>query len=237
MLLYEYQVRDAFDRVVEYAENLREKFAERRPVEELLRDASNLAVMYEDLVKILPEEVKVTGNFGRHLGWMKQRLTEDRPDLCQGDISDICDLDIPALEKAFRDWCAKPAHYDPELAAKIGGLVLQREYDSAIRRAFVILKSRIVRSFNTPANLDGVELVNHVFGGKGILVSVVADADRQAYRDLLAGLYGVFRNKYSHNDVQVEWYEFEAAASAVNYALKEVDKLRLMLLDVSKLPR
>jgi len=43
-------------------------------------------------------------------------------------------------------------------------------------------------------------------------------------RNLLDGLFGVFRNVYDHRDVDPEWYEVEAVLSMINWALKRIDK-------------
>jgi hypothetical protein len=38
-------------------------------------------------------------------------------------------------------------------------------------------------------------------------------------RNLLAGLYGLFRNTLDHHDVDVPWHEAEAVIGMVNWAL------------------
>ena len=94
-----------------------------------------------------------------------------------------------------------------------------------MRKAFVILKSRLVKLFATPSNLDGPELVNHIFGKSGAHGLSIDDFERQAFRDLLAGLYGTFRNKYAHNHSAPSWAETEAILSMVNFILKELHRL------------
>ena len=42
-------------------------------------------------------------------------------------------------------------------------------------------------------------------------------------RDLLVGLFGVFRNRYSHRDVEPAWSEPAAVLGMVNWALRSVD--------------
>ncbi len=48
--------------------------------------------------------------------------------------------------------------------------------------------------------------------------------ERESMRNLLDGLFGVFRNVYDHRDVDPEWYEVEAVLSMINWALKRIDK-------------
>lgn len=197
------------------------------PPNELLIDAENLASLFDHLEKKLPQEVGLDSSLERHLYFMKKRLGEEKPELCQQDIEDICSDDITKLEKSFRDWCGSSIHYDQELRDKISELLLQREYDSAIRKAFVILKSRLVDKFGVSRNLDGNDLVNQIFGKLGAAADTLNASERQAMRDLLAGLYGVFRNKYGHQDVEAPWHEADAILSMVNFVLKEIDRYQI----------
>ena len=224
MLIYEYRIRDEFDKVKQYAENLRAKFNTGTIPEDLLLDRDNLYTLFKNLEETLPKEVRGGTGFERHLVWIKKRLNENNPDLCQGDIDDICLSDIPKLEKLFRDWCANSIHFDQELVEKVSDLLIRQEYDSAIRKAFVILKSRLVSKLKGSSNLDGADLVNRLFGKSGSLTSILDDKERQAMRDLLAGLYGVFRNKYGHEDIEPPWHEADAVLSMINYILKRIDE-------------
>ncbi len=224
MILYEYRVRDEFTRTKAYAENLRSKFRAESPAEELLQDAENLNALCRRLEEVLPHEIRGCTNLRRHLGWMQTRLGEGHPKLCQGDIEDICQHDLPALEERFRDWCASNVHCDGELADAVSELVVRGECDSAVRKAFVVLKSRLVHTFGLPDDLDGTGLVNAVFGQKGVLASSTDPGELQALRDLSAGLYGVFRNRYSHHDVAIPWHEADAVLSMINYLLKWTDE-------------
>lgn len=225
MLLYEYRIRDEFERVKEYAENLRAKFAAGKSPSELLKDRDNLAVLVSNLKGLLPEEIREQSvNLGRHLAWMQYWLGKGQSGDCQGDIVNICDHDIPTLEKDFRNWCANSIHYDLELVERISELIIRREYDSAIRKAFVILKSRLATRFGVDKTLDGADLVNRIFGTSGVLASKLDGGERQAMRDLLAGLYGVFRNKYGHQDIDAPWHEADAILSMINFILKRTEE-------------
>jgi hypothetical protein len=219
MLLYEYKVRDEFERVRDLAERIRAKFNDRPNASELIKDCELLAAAYEQLTQLLPEGLS-GGNFGRHLHFMLYYLKQNAPDGAQGDIKDICKSDLPALEHAFRDWCAGYQHYDAEFSAKIGKLLVERNLDSAVRKAFVLLKKHLVRTFGLPSNLDGRDLVNQVFGKNGYLFGKIPELERESMRNLLDGLFGTFRNAYSHTDVEPEWHEVEAVLSMINWAIK-----------------
>jgi hypothetical protein len=221
MLLYEYKVRDEFERVRDLAERIRDKFENGAKVSELLQDFELLQIAYKQLIRLLPEGVS-SGNLGRHLYWTRYYLERDKPD--KGDIKEICESDLPALERAFRDWCASYQHYDAELSTKVGDLLIERQLDSAVRKAFVLLKERLIKTFDLSSNLDGRDLVNQVFGKNGNLAGKIPEPERESMRNLLDGLFGVFRNVYSHTDVESEWHEVEAVLSMINWVLKRIDK-------------
>lgn len=226
MLLYEYRIRDEFKRTSDYAESARGKFETEVAAEELLKEAENFEVFWNNLKTILPKEIQNTGSLERHLSWMKRRLRERSPIECRSDIEDICKHDIPAIETAFREWCKSKAHFDVELAEKTIDLIARHELDSAVRKAFVILTTRLASKFEIPDNIDGSELVNRIFGKTGKVALVLNENERQSMRDLLAGLYGLFRNKYAHRDEEITWYEVEAVLPMINFVLKEIDKIK-----------
>jgi hypothetical protein len=139
MLLYEYRVRQEFERLKTYAQAVREKFEASATTEDLLRDTENLSIIYTRLVEKLPPEVSKRTNLPRHLAWMKKWLGEGNPSGCTVDIRDICVFDIPELEEQFIAWHSRGVHFDTELRQGIEDLILNRQYDSAVRRGFVIL--------------------------------------------------------------------------------------------------
>jgi hypothetical protein len=67
--------------------------------------------------------------------------------------------------------------------------------------------------------------LNQIFGSKGTLAGKIDQATLQAYRDLLAGLYGVARNKYAHYNVNTLWSEAEAIIGMINVVLKDLADL------------
>ena len=57
------------------------------------------------------------------------------------------------------------------------------------------------------------------------MASGLPQSERQAFRDLLAGLYGVFRNTYGHQDQEAPWHEADAVLSMINTVLKRLEDL------------
>lgn len=224
MLIYEYQIRQEFNKVKEYAQNMRQKFESAKP-DELLLEYDNLKTLSDNLQNALPEEIRNKGNLNRHLAWMKKYLEEGKTSACTGDINDICEYDLPELEKAFVDWVGNIKNIDPVLAKRVSKLLMIGENASVIRMAFVVLTERLRSKFSLPSDIDGLELVNIIFGSKSTLVPMLTPDKQRATRDLLAGLYGYFRNNYGHNDAEPDWSETDAVLSMVNYFIKWIDCL------------
>ncbi len=226
MLIYEYRVRDEFLLLREYAANVRDKFQREAPPEDLLLDAKSLQAHYNRLNSMLPEQVQGKSNAGRHIGFMEYYLEKNDREACRSDIEELCERDITDLENAFQAWCKNPDHYDSELVQAISDLLAHRQLDSAIRKAFIVLKERLCKRFRVSRELDGPDLVNKIFGKNSDVIKTLTEADRQSVRDLLAGLYGVFRNRFAHRDEEPSWAEADAIISMINHVLQAVSRFK-----------
>jgi hypothetical protein len=101
-------------------------------------------------------------------------------------------------------------------------------WDSAVRTAGVILEERLreIGQINDN-NVIGRELVNKVFGEKGSLATkFVIPGEREGYRDLFAGIVGVFRNPSAHRLIDPTPEEGGATIVFVNLLLKKLEALR-----------
>ena len=223
--LYEHRVKEQFRRVEGLAEQLRDRFQAGVSSAELIREREMLAVAFAQLDALLPEAV-TRAELPRHLYWIEYWLNRDEPDNCRADAASICHYDLPTIERSFEAWAEGRDRYDPELVEKLRPLLEERNLDSAIRKAFVILKERMVDVFGLSPDLDGSELVNTVFGKKGSISGEIPEAEREALRNLLDGLYGTFRNPASHRDIRPTWWQAEATLSTVNWALKHIEAYR-----------
>lgn len=101
-------------------------------------------------------------------------------------------------------------------------------WDSSIRTAGVILEERLREVGGiSDANCVGQALVNNVFSNNGTLQSKFSvDSERQGYRDLYAGIVGVFRNPSSHRFLDPSPEEGGAFIVFINLLLKMLEKLR-----------
>lgn len=101
-------------------------------------------------------------------------------------------------------------------------------WDSVVRTAGVILEERL-RDVGgiTDRTRTGRDLVNDVFGNTGTLATKIVNAsERQGYRDMYAGIVGVFRNPYSHRLIDPTPEDGGAFVVFVNLLLKMLDDLR-----------
>lgn len=164
------------------------------------------------------------GNLPCHVRFLRHYLKQNQPQHCRSDIIDICQVNLVRLEKAIQDHAGDDDQHDAEFIEKIRPLLRNEQLDSAIRKAFVMLKERLVTKFDLSPTLEGEELANAVFGTKGALAGQIPEADRQAMRNLLAGLYGAFRNHYGHRDVEPAWFDAASVLGMIDWALRTIDE-------------
>lgn len=101
-------------------------------------------------------------------------------------------------------------------------------WDSAVRTAIVVLEERIrqVADISDPER-TGRDLANDVFGDKGNLSQVFeSGSEKQGYRDLYAGVVGVFRNRYAHRLIDPTPEDGGALIVFINLLLKMTDDLQ-----------
>jgi hypothetical protein len=126
--------------------------------------------------------------------------------------------DITNLDKELKGRCL------PILGA---GSADPKLWDSAVRTACVILEERLrhVGKISDP-QVIGVSLVGKVFGKTGTLASkFTIESEREGYRDLYAGVLGVFRNQSAHRIVDPTPEDGGAFIVFVNLLLQKLDKL------------
>ena len=188
-------------------------------------DARALNVRVENLYAMLPEG-RMIGNALRHTGFMLHYLERNDVKSCSGDIIDICEHDLLGVSKAMREWSSKLAWIDAELRRDILPLIRFCQFDSAIRKAFVILKTRLCRKFGLDERTDGEDLVNAIFGTKSPHLSHLSQSEKAAYRNLFAGMFGLLRNRFAHNDAQPDLSDLDTALANVNMCLRIVGDFR-----------
>lgn len=218
MLLYVDEMLAEIDAIREYVEIIQLKFEAGRPSDELLLDARGLIKRMEYLNSVLPEGCSLENGL-RHAGFMIHYLEKDDLESCRGDVRDIIMFDLPEGAASIRSWANELTYSDRELRDELRVLIRTGQFDSAIRKAFVVLKDRICRQYELPNEVDGSQLVNDLFGSKSEYFPEMNAAEKQAHRDLFAGLFGLVRNRYAHNNYEASLTELDTVISGVNYCL------------------
>lgn len=225
MLIYVQEIMVELARLRDYADKLRQKFDLSRDPSELLLDAESLDHRLRDVIERLPD-IKMSGNSRRHLGWLVSELRKDNARTCRQDIEDLADHDIPGTLEALQKWARDMTYMDEELRTAVIPLIKTRQFDSAIRKAFLVLTERMRSIYNLPKGRDGEDLVNVIFGQASAHHATLELPKKLAHRNFFSGLYGVIRNKFSHGDHEATIAELEAALSSVNLCLQILEELK-----------
>lgn len=101
-------------------------------------------------------------------------------------------------------------------------------WDSAVRTVGVILEERLHDVGGiTDRQCIGRDLVNSVFGKNGTLAEKFdSESELQGYRELYAGVVGMFRNPSAHHLIDPSPEEGGAFIVFVNLLLKKLEALR-----------
>jgi hypothetical protein len=226
MLLNIARIRSQIRQCRELAANIANRLEAGERPSELLPQADALRALLSVLNDAIPGKVRGTTALERHLGFAEHYLKRNDPEWARGNLLDIVDRDLLQLESNVEKWYEDSDLWDSEPLAKVTSLLLDSEqHDSAIRKAFVVLKDRIVATYGVSSKLDGAELVNSVFGTKSAATSLPPDV-KQSWRDLLVGMYGVLRNPYAHTAATPALYETDAAIAVINLVLKKLPELK-----------
>ena len=210
------RVTGLIDKLIKISSELKGMFDNE---EELNRLSLKLEV-FNELLKELEAEIDRDilddTNLMRHVAFLNRYISEGNPESCYADIKDILEKDLPRLRVLHfsETRLDKP---DIELEKAIKSLLFAGELDSAVRKSFLVLSHRLRKEFGVSTEIDGIELVNYIFGNKG--VSTLPSKEKEAVRNLLAGMYGVFRNDFMHNLVNKKETEF-ATILMINTILK-----------------
>ncbi len=164
---------------------------------------------FTELKKLLPTlRTDRVDAFKRHMGFVKGYLYKS---LAPNNLQEVIEIDIPGIKQSYYEKLQEFPHLDPELRSECENLLVACEFDSAIRKAFLVLKKRAVEKFEAPVELDGEALINYLFSvEKGKLRIASDNAKQQAFRNYCSGLFGYFRNSYAHNLVENPEYVTEA---------------------------
>ena len=115
---------------------------------------------------------------------------------------DILNYDLPKLQSEYTAYLKSNPHLDWMLRKECESLLVQGEFDSAIRKAFIVLKERAVKLYKIDPDKD----------------------KRIAFRNFVSSLFGYYRNLYAHNLRQDSEAAAEVVFSSINYILKVMEE-------------
>ena len=124
-------------------------------------------------------------------------------------------------------------HLDPELWERCrfslsAGGDDPKAWDKAVRTATVVLEERLRKLGKTEAinpDATGEGIVNIIFGKSSVLSGKLDDKQREAYRNLYAGMMSVFRNRYAHRIIDPSPEVGGAIIAFIDLLLKTLDDI------------
>src|SRR5450759_137753 len=156
MLLYENQLDKKSRTVADLAESL-VKMLTKRPVQQGFIPSNALtevdafsAVLagmngaVADLMSSLPEPVARTSAMNQHLSFATYYLNKHDWNGVLSNVRDIAEYDLANVKRAFCNWLDTSVEFDEEFKTGVSDLLVRQQLDSAARKAFVILKARLV---------------------------------------------------------------------------------------------
>jgi hypothetical protein len=190
---------------------------------ELLREAGALGAEATQLIELAGLDWSQCGALGRHLTFLVRFLKKNDKASCASDVRDIVSFDLPTTLSAIISASSSAELLDQKLKAAVVPLIDGGHFDSAIRKAFVVLTERLREAFGAPKEMDGEDLVNAAFGKSTKVPLRLEESQRQAFRNLFSGFYGVYRNRYAHNDTTAQLSDAQTIAHMVNQLLVEIE--------------
>ena len=196
---------------------------------ELRARFGDLQVAVDALFAVVPNEVATVGELKRHMHFGNVYINiKDQPGGWGSDAQLVLERDLPAILHAFNDWYATASGVDPELVERLRPFNGVSHINSAGREAWAIFKTRLIEAFDLPKDLDGhkpldgYRLVKRLFDGDNPEIATLPEQERQAYSNLLKGLYSLNRNLLAHNDAHPNPAETDAVIALLGICLSRI---------------
>ena len=223
MIILEYKIEELFTLLFKTGNSLGKTLKEDEvDWEEVELKTSLMKTTFSQLEKFLEGiDTDRIRAFKRHIGF----ILKEPKHFGEPNLKDILESDLPTIKQLYIEKLKSHPHLDSQLREECENLLINCEYDSVIRKAFVVLKDRAIKKYNLPSNLDGEPLVNKLFSPDNGLVRVSDEDDkRRAFRSFASGLFLYFRNTYAHNLADSPEYAVETVISSINLLLKIMDE-------------
>ena len=197
-----------------------------RDMPDLQRQSDELELAIEQFKAALPREFDVNlhaHGLLRHLGWVKFRIDRREPYACTTDPIDIAKRDVIQVLGNFENWYTQKSAEDSDLADRLKPLITQGHLNAALREAWAIFKTRMVTCFDIADNLDGHALADELFGTSGSTSGLLSNEECRGYLNLFKGLYTLYRNPVTHNDLPSDPEVIHATIALVNSAIVKIE--------------
>ena len=158
----------------------------------------------------------------RHMWLIHHRLEQNQPRECLADPIDMVRSDIPGVLELYDEWYKQQSLGDSELSSRIEPFIKAGQLNAALREAWPVFKTRMVMTFGLSDALDGHNLAEALFGPEGATAKDLEEGERQGYLNLLKGLYTLYRNPVSHNDIQNSPQEVDSVLVMLDAILARV---------------
>jgi hypothetical protein len=97
------------------------------------------------------------------------------------------------------------------------------KYDSAVRKAFLVIKQKASTKYHMSAQLDGEDMVNFLFSESGKLRVHKDEKKRKAFRDFVSGFFRFFRNEFMHDLSADEHVPVQCTLATAVFILQHMD--------------
>ncbi|HEX9758413.1 MAG TPA: TIGR02391 family protein [Nitrospiria bacterium] len=186
------------------------------------------------IIKYFPQNKTVIERveaFNRHLWFVKRYIGTDRHKLVPHNLRDIVEFDIPIIRNEFKNHIMANPSIHPRFREECGDLIAVGEFDSVIRKGFVIIRELAKRRFPLleGSQIDGINLMQKLFDNNSGLIRVHTEKDKQGgFRDIAKGLYAWARNDEMHNLRDRPVYEIECIMMLINQIMFSIDNQQVL---------
>ena len=201
MLVFEHIIQDQLDQLAVQAARLsKEVHRKRKRPSEIESLLSAIEGMFSKLVKLIPPiKTDRVEAVRRHIWFVRKGLKENQVAWIEGNADDLKQFDIPTFRLQIGAYFKEFAFLPPELRDEVAPLLENGEHDSAMRKAFLVIKQKAITKYHMSAQLDGEDMVNFLFSESGKLRVHEDEKKRKAFRDFVSGFFRFFRNEFMHD--------------------------------------
>lgn len=199
-----------FKTVLTSAIYLKERFDKKEPLDALKNALIRFTKDLSYLETLIPKEILEESNVYRHHSWIHRRLEEGKPELCEGDVYNLCYNDISYAEKLYLKHIQS---ITPQTNTDVGFLTEQlKKLESSECDAtawITITQKGLTKIFPD----DGINLskMKDIKVGYGFTV-----VERRRYAELLKGYIDILDSNIKQESYSDKWDQIHKVISQVS---------------------